>query len=124
MNYNPFKGGSYPGMNAGYPDIRAGFGFGGAPNVTSQFKIPGGVGDAIRGIGGYFTDPEQGMQRQALAANILGAGASIYGARKAEREREQLREEERRREEEEKERRKSFDPIRSRILGQLISGMS
>lgn len=126
MNYggfNPF-GGGYSGMNQGYPGINGGFNINGFKAPNSAFSVPGlsGIGTAIKGIGGYFTDPEQGMQRQALASNILGAGASIYGARKAEREREQLREEEKRREEEEKKRRESFNPIRTQLLARMISG--
>lgn len=132
--YNdPYGSGFRPGMgqylmspggppNPGMPNLGRVTPYGGGmPTPGRGGGIGQTIGGAIAGAGSWLTDPEQGMQRQALLANGLGAVSSIYGAHKADKRAERDREDELRREEEARERYDSWNPMRAKLIEQLMS---
>jgi hypothetical protein len=80
----------------------------------------GGVGDALGGAFDYLSDKDH-TGRAYLAAQGLGAAASIYGAHKAAQERERDREYQKQLDEEERRREAAMDPIRASMAANLLS---
>lgn len=99
--YQPFAGvaAGPPAGGAGY--LAAGLmGIGpqGVAGSALQSQQGPGLGRLARGVDRYFSDPDQGANRLAMALGAIGTAANVYGAyqqgRQADRDR---RDEERRR---------------------------